>query len=88
MHQTLWPEHDFQGATGLMCISLRLKTNLGWHIFFWGKLFYVPTAQLNATVCSFADIISLRRRHNSLGPVRAGDESIILIEVSIREISL
>lgn len=67
MHQTLWPEHDFQGATGLMCISLRLKTNLGWHIFFWGKLFYVPTAQLNATVCSFADIISLRRRHNSFG---------------------
>ena len=34
MHQTLWPEHDFQGATGLMCISLRLK-NQPWlaHIF-------------------------------------------------------
>lgn len=48
---------------------------------------YFEQTELNATVCHFADIISLRRRHNSLGPVRAGDESIILIEVSIREIS-
>ena len=56
----------------------------------WQHIFSEQTvcadAQLNATVCHFADIISLRRRHNSLGPIRAGDESIILIEVSIREI--
>jgi len=50
--------------------------------------YFFEQTELNATVCHFADIISLRRRHNSLGPVRAGDESIILIEVSIREISL
>ena len=31
-------------------------------------------AQLNATVCHFADIISLRRRHNSLGPIRVVGE--------------
>lgn len=49
--------------------------------------YFFEQTELNATVCHF-DIISLRRRHNSLGPVRAGDESIILIEVSIREISL
>ena len=56
----------------------------------WQHIFYEQTvcadAQLNATVCHFADIISLRRRHNSLGPIRADGESIILIEVSIREI--
>lgn len=50
--------------------------------------YFFEQTELNATVCHFVDIISLRRRHNSLGPVRAGDESIILIEVSIREISL
>ena len=49
---------------------------------------YFEQTELNATVCHFADIISLRRRHNSLGPVRAGDESIILIEVSIRKFPL
>ncbi len=42
--------------------------------------YFFEQTELNATVCHFADIISLRRRHNSLGPVRAGDESIILIE--------
>jgi hypothetical protein len=47
--------------------------------------YFFEQTELNATVCHFADIISLRRRHNSLGPVRAGDESIILIEVSIRK---
>ena len=71
-----------------MYISLRLKTNLRWSHIFLGQTDLCADAQLNLTVCCFADIISLRRRHNSLGPVRAGDESIILIEVSIREISL
>jgi len=71
-----------------MCISLRLKANLCWRHIFFRQTDLCAQAQFNATVCQFTDIISLRRRHNSLGPVRAGDESIILIEVSIREISL
>ena len=47
----------------------------------WRHIFYEQTvcadAQLNATVCHFADIISLRRRHNSLGPIRVVGEYLV-----------
>ena len=49
-------------------------------IFFLDKLQGIEistNAQLNATVCHFADIISLRRRHNSLGPIRVVGEDLI-----------
>ncbi len=52
-----------------MYISLRLKTNLRWSHIFLGQTDLCADAQLNLTVCSFADIISLRRRHNSFGTV-------------------
>jgi hypothetical protein len=39
--------------------------------YFFGATDLCADAQLNATVCCFADIISLRRRHNSLGPFQA-----------------
>ena len=56
-----------------MWISLRLITNKSWrHIF--SEQTVCADAQLNATVCHFADIISLRRRHILLGPFRDFDE--------------
>ena len=45
-----------------------------WQHIFLDKLYLCADAQLNATVCHFADIISLRRRHNSLGPIRVVGE--------------
>jgi hypothetical protein len=44
-----------------MCISLRLKTNLTLATYFFKQTDLCAKAQLNATVCLFADIISLRR---------------------------
>ena len=70
-----------------MCISLRLKTNWSWRHIFSGKLIYVPEVQLNATVCFFADIISLRRRHNSLGPIRAIGEHFADLKFQVNKIS-
>ena len=57
-----------------MYISLRLKTNLRWSHIFLGQTDLCADAQLNLTVCCFADIISLRRRHILLGPFRDFDE--------------
>ena len=78
-----------QGANCLMWISLHLIANkpVG-NIFFLdkpqGKLKYQQTlcadAQLNATVDHFADIISLRRWHNSLGPIRVLGEFLIYLK--------
>lgn len=70
-----------------MWISLRLITNkfVG-NIFFLNKL-YVLDAQLNATVCHFADIISLRRRHNSLGPIRVVGEYLVDLKFYLNKIS-
>jgi hypothetical protein len=56
-----------------MCISLRLITNINVGDIFFQQTAYAE-AQLNATVCHFADIISLRRRHILLGPFRDFDE--------------
>ena len=79
-----------------MWISLHLIANkpVG-NIFFLdkpqGKLKYQQTlcadAQLNATVCHFADIISLRRRHNSLGPIRVVGEDLINLKFQLNKIS-
>lgn len=59
-----------------MWISLRLITSKLLATYF-SEQTVCADAQLNATVCHFADIISLRRRHNSLGPIRAVGEYLI-----------
>ena len=55
-----------------------------------GTLKYQQTlcadAQLNATVCHFADIISLRRRHNSLGPIRVVGEYLVDVKFYLNKI--
>ena len=63
----------------LMCISLRLKTNLSLATYFFKQTDLCAKAQLNATVCLFADIISLRRRHILLGPFRVCAEQQNLV---------
>lgn len=70
-----------------MYISLRLKTNLRWSHIFLGQTDLCADAQLNLTVCCFADIISLRRRHNSLGPIRAIGEHFVNLKFQVNKIS-
>lgn len=41
------------GATNLMCISLRLKTNLRLATYFFGQTDLCTEVQINATVCKF-----------------------------------
>ena len=53
-----------------MCISLRLKSNMMLETYFFKQTDLCAKAQLNATVCLFADIISHRRWHILLGPFR------------------
>ena len=56
----------------------------------WQHIFSEQTvsadAQLNATVCHFADIISLRRRHNSLGPIRVIGEYLVDLKFYLNKI--
>ena len=56
----------------------------------WQHIFSEQTvcadAQLNATVCHFADIISLRRRHNSLGPIRVVGEYLVDVKFYLNKI--
>jgi hypothetical protein len=70
-----------------MCISLRLKTNKVGSIFFWSRLLLHLKMQLNTTACCFADIISLRRRHNSLGPIRVIGEYLVDLKFYLNKIS-
>lgn len=69
-----------------MYISLRLKTNLRWSHIFLGQTDLCADAQLNLTVCCFADIISLRRRHNSLGPIRVVGEYLVDVKFYLNKI--
>ena len=62
-----------------MCISLRLKSNMMLETYFFKQTDLCAKAQLNATVCLFADIISHRRRRILLGPFRGGIERSNLV---------
>ena len=48
--------------------------------------YFFEQTEFNATVCHFADIISLRRRHNSLGPIRVIGEHLVDLKFYLNKI--